>query len=1365
MKTLFLFVALSFPSVVLAQFEYTIDTTAAANIVADLAVGDVTIDTTTAVLRYGGIPGGGFSGITITDPILYSSPNNLTILSQNAMNVQAHIQNSHPTSGDINLVSGWDGSTAFDAATFNAETLGTTSVFGGSSFVIGGSSAGAVAVGARSGSTRVYSGSFSFDSFSDFGSPVAYRHLGFRFENGLDLAGTNLGQDAMITGPVLLRVNSGTFIRGGSSANSYGQIGHVGLELIDSTVRNGIVDASITVESLFNMTVQPGSPSGTYAQIGHGGEGAETSVDGKISVLAGESLDLNSGGTGGGYTQIGHGGLDCDGPKGANTAGSSVSVESGRIDVRGGGSADAYSMIGHGGLRADSSITGDAATTANGTGFMLVIANSGSIAVQGGSGDRCFAAIGHGGAFTTGMQSSSLFVDALSVLNVMAGNGEDSYAQVGHGGRSATGPKGSSFDALNINCGDLSISGGSNSRGYAQVGNGGHGSTGDATGRIFVTTPVGGFSNKNVNLTTFGGLDAYVQIGHGGARSVGQFGAGSSGVETAINVQAIGNIALDSFASGGAGAYTQIGSGGLGSTASVGNISSTAVLGQGNITVNSSGGSMTLLGSFQGGALTSSPPYAQIGHGGADSFGIVDDQISVSANMQFDLTSGNVPGGYAQIGHGGNGHSGQRGDVNGVVGNSSINLVGSSIRIDATQASQGGYAQVGHGGSNHSLPAGVQFTGVGSVNLQSSTNIELNSSTNSGSPDGGYTQIGHGGTQSTTTGFMGEARGPISVTASERLTLRAGTAGTISGDSFCQIGHGGLNFRGNRNQNCGISITSPSLTMSGGRSAGSFAQIGHGGIGDLMDAGNIDGTIQVTSTDNGLFLNGGTASQCFALLGHGGYRIDGDIAGTTNVQVNTTFSGADLAMEAGTAEDCFTQVGHGGTLINGAINSPLHVSVSGACRISSGTGTSAYARIGMGGKCQQGVAVSTKGLTIPCDVNVTAQGFILNGPGITSGDRTTQIGNGGAESLGSCRGDVRVAATSSLQFVGRNTTTDYLHIGNGNAPGGTDTGLTMEGDCVVIGASLNTFNAYYGNLLDAGGTSRRGTTLIDVSGDIRFNDVGSQPPSVTVIMEIAGTTQAADALVTSNTSALYSLIEANDVDENPLLEVYFVNDFLDCPETLSFDLIETASATGLNDFVLSSTVTGLDSFFQITSNGLINDPNDTYRLQIANSAAATTYLTWAKFHGLTGANWGIGQSSTSNGRTNAEHFAFDTDPLTSNSDEGKMRVAIVEDSGQRYFTLTLPVYKTVTSFSGTRPLQGGTSLVTYRFFGDDNLIGNNTDVALVAPALASGLPPLNNFDGTAGAEYNYQTVRLNTPINNLFSRGFITPQITFTGLE
>jgi filamentous hemagglutinin family protein len=114
--------------------------------------------------------------ITVQDPVIYSSSHDLNLMAMGDITANASIQNTQASGGGaINLVAGWDGSTAMASVPSTPGSWGN----GSGTVTVGGFMAsGMVAVGTASGALNVYSTNLMVDGSS------AYAQLGYHGAGG-----------------------------------------------------------------------------------------------------------------------------------------------------------------------------------------------------------------------------------------------------------------------------------------------------------------------------------------------------------------------------------------------------------------------------------------------------------------------------------------------------------------------------------------------------------------------------------------------------------------------------------------------------------------------------------------------------------------------------------------------------------------------------------------------------------------------------------------------------------------------------------------------------------------------------------------------------------------------------------------------------------------------------------------------------------------------------------------------------------------------------------------------------------------------------------------------------------------------------
>ena len=255
--------------------------------------------------------------ILVNTDLIYNSTNNLSLLAHGDIILDGSIQNSNATSGDINLVAGWSGTTStlsFNSADFDVADVSTATNFGNNSGTaytfFGGetsevasgtidmSSFNEVRVGSRSGATRLYAN----DIFAE--SQGSDLQIGFFAQNQ--------GAAYSITGDIELNAVGDIMIMGEQTdSGGASQVGHVGSIAFGSpdTTVDASVNADISVRSGGLVTVAGGQGYfvSDYGQIGHGGYDIYGDFTGLIDIQSGGGVDLLSSFEFASYSQIGHG--------------------------------------------------------------------------------------------------------------------------------------------------------------------------------------------------------------------------------------------------------------------------------------------------------------------------------------------------------------------------------------------------------------------------------------------------------------------------------------------------------------------------------------------------------------------------------------------------------------------------------------------------------------------------------------------------------------------------------------------------------------------------------------------------------------------------------------------------------------------------------------------------------------------------------------------------------------------------------------------------------------------------------------------------------------------------------------------------
>ncbi|MFT5466214.1 MAG: filamentous hemagglutinin family protein, partial [Verrucomicrobiales bacterium] len=553
----------------LDPFNYTIGAVEAGNIVTALASNNVTIDTTADVGTHGSSGNVADTGIiNVNSNIFYDSTFDLTFLALADANFNASVQNRNATGGDVNVVAGWDGTTAFNSATFLAEDHQTTTVYGqnnGSVNIGDGTQTAGVAVGSRTGQNNVFGYDVNVLAGNGAGNN-RFAQLGFQVTDGIALDGTNLGAAPAVNGAINVRArNTINATAGDTGQYTYAQIGHVGADFVLDAVVDAAANAAIDVRAGADITFTGGGNFDAYAQLGHGGAAADGAHSGTVTLRDSGALTFSAGTGAQSYAQLGHGGISED--TGANSG--DILIENvGDIAFTGGGTvgvnANAYAQLGHGGLVADGAHSGavtirdsGALTFTAGVGQFsyaqlghggysedsgdnsgdILIENLGNITFAGGGDSISYAQLGHGGYVGRGAHSGSVTLRDSGNLTISAGNGSFAYAQLGHGGLADN--AGDDSGAILIeNLGNIAVNGGGASSTYAQIGHGGVEADGNPSGSISITAA------GNLTLTGQDVANRYALIGHGDEPAgAGDTDAGNT-VQGTISLDVAGNISF-----------------------------------------------------------------------------------------------------------------------------------------------------------------------------------------------------------------------------------------------------------------------------------------------------------------------------------------------------------------------------------------------------------------------------------------------------------------------------------------------------------------------------------------------------------------------------------------------------------------------------------------------------------------------------------------------------------------------------------------------------------------------------------------------------------------------------------------------------
>lgn len=835
----------------LDPYNYYIDSVAAANIEAALNLNHVTIQTSANADSLGATRADNNSengDIFVNSAINWATAFDLTLLAHDDIHFNASVQNSGDINGpirggDIYIVAGWDGATPFNAKTFLAADVATTSLFGnsdGSVYIGNGVHRVGIAVGSRNGSSNVLASSLNITGSSHrdttsvvySGADYVFAQLGFRAENN--------GVEFDITGGINVRTTGAITALGGAVVPGYAQLGHVGADRFGESSIDASVEAPITIASNGNITFSGGGIY-AYSQLGHGGYRSRGTHSGNITIIKAGDITFSGGDGWGAYSQLGHGGIGADG----DHSGEVTLIEAGDLVFESGGYR-AYSQFGHGGFRSLGTHSGN-----------IAISQVGNIRFDSvddiGPYERtAYTQLGHGGDFAKGNHSGDIKISDVGDVTFASGRGHTDDSQLGHGGTFAWGNH--SGEITITNAGDLFFRGGKVSA-DTQLGHGGQSAFGEHSGDITLSnvgdlkfladaegsTRVGhggkaasGNHSGDINIDHAGSLQfvsggGTAQIGHGGYSSDGNHSGDISIVET-------GEITIE-----GGQSYAQLGHGGWGVSGKLsGDI---GLVRTGDITLKGGSGRQA---------------YSQLGHGGGGfrSGGAHSGRITITEAGDLLVSGGSASEAYSQVGHGGHGASGNHsGDIT-LTRTGSLGFWGGSGEFAGSQLGHGGATAFGkHSGA-------IEIVQVGDVTFIGGDHLAATS------------RLGHGGL-----GAGGGHSGNITINDAGSLTFLAGT-----GDyATTQLGHGGMGASGNYNGDIAITqVLDVEFAATEGQYA--YSQLGHGGI---RSAGEQSGDISVELAGD-LSLTGVDTIDRYVVIGHGSehatiwgnrrpYRVLGDV--------------------------------------------------------------------------------------------------------------------------------------------------------------------------------------------------------------------------------------------------------------------------------------------------------------------------------------------------------------------------------------------------------------------------------------------------------------------------------------------------------
>jgi len=508
-----------------------------------------------------------------------------------------------------------------------------------------------------------------------------------------------------------------------------------------------------------------GNSSFGSVNIGNGGQEAEGTATGNISVTVADGLTMVSGARAADFVQIGNGAAD----------GSFNGTVSGNIAINVGGSTslspseNGISWLGNVARDGEAGDLTIITGTLDGPSDLLNAMFVADLGAGDGSGGNVTVGltadsdtfVAGGVDYTSSNTLSILSVGAITFLgsienagsgaiNVVAGwDGTtldpaqftsagvfgNNGGSIVIGGDQAFGnvAVGSAGGTTTLAASDVSLLA---SNGYAQVGYHGTGS-----GNIAIT------ATGDIVLTGGGGSETYAQIGHGGAETNEQ----SQGYSLSgdITLSAV-NVIL--AAGTGSASYAQIGHGGFKSGS---NLAGKSTIG-GDISVTATG-AVLLTGNGD-------DAYAQIGNGGdqvnlnaaAGSSGSITGNITVVAGDEGGVTlaAGSGANAYAQIGNGGydiNGSNGSSVDSFTIGGNISV----SDLILTGSDLGANSFAQVGNGDASNTGFANVS----GDITIAANGTITVTSGKAQNAQALIGNAIGTGTVTGTVTGY--QTTGPI----------------------------------------------------------------------------------------------------------------------------------------------------------------------------------------------------------------------------------------------------------------------------------------------------------------------------------------------------------------------------------------------------------------------------------------------------------------------------------------------------------------------------------------------------------------------------------------------------------------------------
>lgn len=477
----------------------------------------------------------------------------------------------------------------------------------------------------------------------------------------------------------------------------------------------------------------------------------------------------------------------------------------------------------------------------------------------------------------------------------------------------------------------------------------------------------------------------------------------------------------------------------------------------------------------------------------------------------------------------------------------------------------------------------------------------------------------------------------------------------------------------NSNTSTAIDLTAHPISGQGllsfGRTGGSVDTV-YSLTGNSNFEGNIrvlTGNLRISSAGS---LGNAPAPKTITMINRGaGFQLDG--------------SGGDVNIPAGfdfiISNDVPESPAIGNIAGNNTINGTIAINIGG------GGGT---------------VSVFGGSLTLAGDIsNASTPRSIILGGANGSGKITGTISNG-SNALGVDKvGPNTWTLTADNVHTGATTiSSGTLQIGDGGPSGSLGSGNVVNNGSLVIDRS----DDYYI------------TNLISGSGSFTQSGAGTSYFG-------ADNTYTGDTLMTAGTLSLDhpSIADGSAVriSGTGTLDLYHG----ETDTVASFYIDGEPQTLGLWGRVGSIAAFGADfETPRITSDGLLN--------VTTSGSVATPFEQWATDQKLPVNNDGPGDNPDSDGLTNIQEFAFDSDPLSGASD-GKSVSKIAPVGGVPSLTLTIPVRAAVGVFSGAHAISASGDGITYRIEGSAGLDSWLLDIEEVtggdAAAIQMGLPELN----------------------------------------